>query len=103
MTDGPTPLLFLIDEILHGTNSHDRKIGTEAILSGLVSRGAMGLVTTHDLAIADVCDRLDGVARNVHFEDQIEHEEMVFDYRLREGVVTKSNAIALMRHVGLDV
>lgn len=96
-------LLFLVDEILHGTNSHDRKIGAEAILRGLVSRGAIGLVTTHDLAIASVEEELAGLSRNVHFEDHIEDGRMVFDYRIHEGVVTHSNAIALMREIGLEV
>lgn len=97
------PLLFLLDEILHGTNSHDRAIGAEAIVRGLLERGAFGLVTTHDLALARLADDLGETARNVHFEDVLEDGEMVFDYRLKEGVVTRSNAIELMRAVGLEV
>ena len=46
------PVLFLLDEILHGTNSHDRAVGAEAVIRGLIDRGAIGLVTTHDLALA---------------------------------------------------
>ena len=103
VADAGTPLLFLIDEILHGTNSHDRRIGASAILLGLFGRGAIGLVTTHDLAIADVVSSIGPGARNVHFEDHLDGESMVFDYRLKEGVVTKSNALDLMRRVGLDV
>ncbi|HVT44342.1 MAG TPA: DNA mismatch repair protein MutS [Thermoanaerobaculia bacterium] len=97
------PLLFLLDEMLHGTNSHDRRIGAEAILRGLVDRDAIGLVTTHDLALADVTGALAGRARNVHFEDHIEDGTMIFDYRMRDGVVRRSNAIELMRSIGLDV
>lgn len=97
------PLLFLLDEILHGTNSHDRRIGAEAIVRGLVARGAIGLVTTHDLALTEVAERLAGAALNVHFEDHLENGVMTFDYAMKPGVVRKSNALALMRAVGLDV
>jgi DNA mismatch repair ATPase MutS len=97
------PLLFLLDEILHGTNSHDRRIGAEAVLRGLVARGAIGLVTTHDLALTEVADALGPRAINVHFEDHLEDGVMTFDYQMKPGVVRKSNALALMRAVGLDV
>ena len=97
------PVLFLIDELLHGTNSHDRRIGAEAIVRGLVERGAIGLVTTHDLALAHVADALGARGANVHFEDPLEDGRMRFDYRMRPGVVQKSNALALMRSIGLDV
>ncbi len=97
------PTLFLLDELLSGTNSHDRRIGAQALLRGLVERGAIGLATTHDLALAEIAGTLDELAANVHFEDHLEGGEMRFDYRLRPGVVTHSNALALMRAVGLDV
>jgi hypothetical protein len=97
------PLLFLLDEILAGTNSHDRRIGAEAIVKGLVERGAMGLVSTHDLALAQIAEALAPRAANVHFEDHIEDGRVVFDYRMRPGVVTKSNALELMRSVGIEV
>ncbi len=100
--DGP-PLLFLIDEILHGTNSHDRRLGTEAIARALVRSGAVGLITTHDLALAALTEDPALAAANVHFEDQMTEGRMSFDYHLRPGIVTGSNAIALMRAVGLDV
>ncbi len=102
-TAGPRPVLFLIDEFLHGTNSHDRRIGAEALVRGLVERGAMGLITTHDLALAGIADALDGRASNVHFEDRIEDGKIHFDYRMQPGVVRKSNAIELMRSVGLEI
>jgi hypothetical protein len=97
------PLLFLLDEILAGTNSHDRRIGAEAVVRGFVERGAVGLVTTHDLALAQIADDLSPRAANVHFEDQLQEGRMCFDFQLRPGVVKKSNALALMRAVGLDV
>ncbi len=97
------PVLFLIDEFLHGTNSHDRRIGAEALVRGLVERGAIGLITTHDLALADIADALGERAANVHFEDHIEDGKIIFDYVMRPGVVRKSNAIELMRSVGLEI
>jgi DNA mismatch repair ATPase MutS len=97
------PLLFLLDELLHGTNSHDRRIGAEAVVCGLVERGAIGLITTHDLALTHIAETLGDRAVNVHFEDHIENGQINFDYRLRAGIVTKSNALELMRSVGLDV
>ena len=103
LTEAERPVLFLLDEILHGTNSHDRRIGAEAVMRQLVKRGALGLVTTHDLALARIADELAPVMQNVHFEDQVEDGEIRFDYRLRPGVVTKSNALELMRAVGLEV
>jgi hypothetical protein len=96
-------LLFLFDELLEGTNSKDRRIGAERLIQGLMERAAIGIVTTHDLALTEITAAVGDVIRNVHFEDQIEGNEMRFDYRLRDGVVTKSNAIALMRIIGLDM
>jgi DNA mismatch repair ATPase MutS len=68
-----------------------------------VEAGAVGLITTHDLALAQIADRLGARAANVHFEDSFEGGEMTFDYRLRPGVVQHSNALELMRAVGLKV
>ena len=102
LAGGALPALFLLDEILHGTNSHDRRIGAEAVLRGLVARGAIGLVTTHDLALTALAGT-DGALANAHFEDQVRGGEVSFDYLLRPGVVTHSNALALMRAVGLEV
>lgn len=103
LSGGQAPLLFLLDELLHGTNSHDRRIGAEAIVRALLGRGAAGLISTHDLALAHIADSLAPRAANVHFEDRIENGRMVFDYRLRPGTVQKSNALELMRSIGLDV
>ena len=104
LTERQAPVLFLLDEILHGTNSHDRRVGAEAMVRGLLDRGAIGLVTTHDLALARIAgDSEASPVRNVHFQDELDDGEMRFDYRLREGTVTRSNALDLMRQVGLDV
>jgi hypothetical protein len=103
LTNGALPVLFLLDEILHGTNSHDRAIGAEAVIRALVERGAIGLVTTHDLALAKLADAMAPRAVNVHFQDELIDGRMVFDYVLHQGVVQKSNALELMRAVGLKV
>jgi hypothetical protein len=97
------PVLFLIDEFLNGTNSHDRLIGAEAIVRGLVDRGAIGLITTHDLALTHIATALGSRGANVHFQDYLEDGHMRFDYRIRPGIVQHSNALALMRSVGLEV
>jgi hypothetical protein len=97
------PVLFLLDELLSGTNSHDRLAGATGILRGLIDRGAIGLATTHDLALTAMVEQLGDRARNVHFEDRFDNGTLQFDYRLKPGVVRTSNAIALMRAVGLDV
>jgi hypothetical protein len=100
---GPVPLLFLLDELFHGTNSHDRLLGASGVLRTLLDRGAIGLITTHDLALTAVAEELAPHAVNVHFEDRFEQGDLHFDYRMKPGPVTRSNALALMRAVGLDV
>ena len=100
---GKLPLLFLFDELLEGTNSKDRRIGAEGLLRVLLDRGAIGIVTTHDLALTEIGQSLGQSLRNMHFQDYVENGHMRFDYTLREGVVAKSNAIELMRLIGLRV
>ena len=94
------PLLFLLDELLQGTNSRDRLIGAEGVLRALLETSAIGLISTHDLALTAL--RSDAL-HNMHFQDQIEDEKMKFDYILRPGPVTRSNGVELMRLIGLDV
>jgi hypothetical protein len=100
---GAPPVLFLFDELLAGTNSADRLVGAEGVLRALTDLGAVGLVTTHDLALTGAADRLGGRAANVHFADHLVNGEMVFDYTMRPGVVPHGNGVALMRAVGLEV
>ena len=100
---GSRTVLFLIDELLSGTNSHDRRIGASAIMRSLIDRGAIGMITTHDLALAHIADDLPGRAVNVHFADTFVDGRLQFDYRLLPGVVERSNALDLMRSVGLEV
>jgi hypothetical protein len=103
LAEGDRPLLYLLDEVLHGTNSHDRQIGAAALVRQLLEHGAIGLLTTHDLALSAMAEQLPGRLRNVHFADRIQDGRLIFDYTLQPGVVRRSNAIALMRAVGLQV
>jgi hypothetical protein len=98
---GPIPVLFLLDELLSGTNSHDRFAGTLLVVEALVQRGAIGLVTTHDLALAQIPESMTGSARNFHFEDHLEDGKLAFDFKLKPGVVRTSNALKLMQSIGL--
>jgi hypothetical protein len=103
LTNGPLPVLFLLDELLQGTNSHDRRIGAEAVVRNLLKRGAVGLLTTHDLALAEIAVAMGATAANFHFEDHLEDGKLRFDHRLSPGIVQTSNALQLMRSIGLDV
>lgn len=100
--NGNVPLVFLFDELLEGTNSKDRRIGAEGLIQGLLKRRAIGIVTTHDLALTEIGVTVGNVLRNMHFEDAVVDGKMKFDYKLREGVVEKSNALELMRLIGLE-
>ncbi len=96
------PVLFLLDELLDGTNSSDRLTGAAGIAHALMAAGAIGLISTHDLALTAIGDS-ELLLGNVHFEERVENGEMRFDFKLRDGVVTTRNGVALMRMVGLKV
>ena len=102
-SDGELPVFFLLDEILHGTNSHDRQIGAAAVVRALIDSGAVGLVTTHDLALTQIASDSGLRGENAHFTDRVENGRIFFDYKLRPGVVERGNALELMRSVGLEV
>jgi hypothetical protein len=97
------PLLFLLDELMQGTNSKDRRVGAQGVLRAFLDRGSIGLISTHDLALTDIDAAGQGRLRNMHFQDEIIDGTMKFDFTLRDGVVTKSNGVELMRSIGLDV
>jgi len=103
LTRGETRVLFLFDELLDGTNSHDRQIGAEGLVRAFLECGAIGIVTTHDLALTEMAESVGPRVRNMHFEDRVENGEMRFDYKLRDGIVEKSNALELMRLAGLNI
>ena len=97
------PVFFLLDELLRGTNAHARHQGARAVLLHLLSRGSLGLVATHDVALSELEDELPGQVHNVHFTDVFEGGEMRFDYTLRAGVVKTSNALRLLAMAGIEV
>jgi DNA mismatch repair ATPase MutS len=103
LLDGPRRVLFLFDELLSGTNSKDRRTAAEALVRLMLTRQAIGMVTTHDLALTEIAEIFPGDVKNVHLQDHVEDGQMRFDYKLREGVITQSNALELMRMIGLDV
>jgi hypothetical protein len=103
LLDGPRPVLFLLDELLSGTNSKDRRIAAEGLARMLLTRRAIGMITTHDLALTEIAAIFPGDVRNVHLQDHVEDGQMRFDYKLRDGIITHSNALDLMRMIGLDV
>ena len=99
------PVLYLLDEILQGTNTAERQIAARRILRHLLDQRAIGAVTTHDLTLADAVD-LEERAVMVHFRESLEElegeEPIAFDYRLREGMATSTNALKLMEIMGLS-
>ncbi len=96
-------IIYLLDEIFKGTNSKDRILGTKAIIRLLSGLPTLGMLTTHDLELAALADENPRLIKNFHFDDRIENDRISFDYKLKEGVSTSTNAIALMKMVGIDV
>lgn len=103
LASGQPPVLFLFDELLEGTNSKDRVTGAEGVVRAMIERGAIGIVTTHDLALAAMAGAAGNSIHNFHFQERIEDGKMTFDYTLRDGVVETSNALDLMRWIGIEV
>ena len=103
LAENHPPVLFLLDELLQGTNSKDRLIGAQGVVHALLDSGAIGLISTHDLALTNIGEQRDPRLHNVHLQDEIEDGKMKFDFKLHEGVVSKSNGIELMRLIGLKV
>jgi Flp pilus assembly protein TadB len=101
LTARDLPVLFLLDELLSGTNSHDRRVGTESIVRGLLRRRGVGLVTTHDLALTAIVATLNGQAANYHFGDTFTAGKLSFDYVLSPGIAESTNALQLMQSIGL--
>ncbi|MDP2957772.1 MAG: MutS family DNA mismatch repair protein [Longimicrobiales bacterium] len=100
---GP-PVLYLLDEVLHGTNTAERQVAARAVIRHLLARHAVGAVSSHDLTLAEAGD-LDAAAVKVHFREQVERPDgrtrLTFDYRLRPGLATTRNALKLLDAVGL--
>jgi hypothetical protein len=103
LTLQPLPVLVLLDEVLQGTNSRDRRVGVEGMVRAFIDKGSLGLISTHDLALTDIYGVAAGQVVNMHFQDELRDGRMSFDFTLRAGVVTKSNGVELMRSIGLKV
>lgn len=97
------PVLFLLDEVLHGTNTAERQLASKAIVRALVERGAIGAIATHDVGLTELERSLPGKVRNVHFTDAIRDGQLSFDYCLRPGVVATSNALRVIRQAGIEL
>ena len=96
------PTLFMIDEVLKGTNSDDRHKGALALIKQLNKTNAFGLVSTHDLVLGGITNELSGV-RNYSFNSRIENEEILFDYQLTPGICKSFNATQLMKNMGIEI
>ncbi len=97
------PLIFLLDEIFKGTNSRDRITGARTVIKNLAQQNVIGFVTTHDLELGALEKECPTQIKNYHFTDEIIDQTITFDYRLKEGVSKTTNALALMKMVGIDV
>jgi DNA mismatch repair ATPase MutS len=96
-------LVYLLDEILQGTNSVERGLAVRAVARHLLEAGAIGVMTTHDLSVAGE-EPLASAAELVHFTEHVnDNGEMGFDYRLRPGLATSRNALRLMKLIGIDL
>jgi len=102
-TRSSLPVFFLLDEVLHGTNSRERQVGARWVMGELIERGAIGAVSTHDQGLAQLPEPLMERVGLVHFRESVQDGKMTFDFKLRPGPVTSGNALRLMRLVGLDV
>ena len=102
-TAGPKPVFFLLDEILHGTNSLERQIGARWVIGELIKRGALGAVSTHDMGLAELSPELMKRVTLIHFRETVKDNEMSFDYKAHPGPVQAGNALRLMRRIGLAV
>ncbi|MEN9579924.1 MAG: hypothetical protein RJA70_2933 [Pseudomonadota bacterium] len=100
---GEVPVLFLLDEILHGTNSRERQIGARWVLQELIEHGAVGAVSTHDSGLCELPEPLMQRVQQVHLRETVVAEEMTFDYLVRPGPVRSGNALRLMRSLGIGV
>lgn len=96
-------VFFLIDEMLKGTNELDRRSGAKALIRQLIEHRAQGMVATHELELTKLEADFPGILRNFHFDGFIEDDKLLFDYRLKKGVCQSSNALQLMKKIGIKV
>ena len=100
--EGDFPVMFVLDELLSGTNSHERLIGSKALLRQFLKKKTLGLITTHDLALTELGDSLD-MAKNIFLNEKWSEGRPDFEYKIYEGVQKQGNALQWMRALGLDV
>ena len=96
-------VFVLLDEILRGTNSHDRHAGSAAFITQLIRHHAFAVIATHDLELADLKKQFPQRLENYHFDVQVKGEELFFDYKLKEGVCHSLNASLLMKKIGIEL
>jgi DNA mismatch repair ATPase MutS len=101
ITVGARPVLFLIDEILGGTNSRDRRVAAESVVRALLAGGAVGALSTHDLALTEIAEHQELRGANVHMQSESADEPLAFDYRIKPGILRQTNALAIVTMMGI--
>lgn len=101
-TKSQSKIFFLLDEIFKGTNSVDRHTGAKVLINKLREKGAIGLVSTHDLELGELENQSNGKVKNYHFREFYKDNKINFDYKLREGISTTKNALYLIKMIGID-
>lgn len=96
-------VFILLDEILRGTNSLDRHTGAVALTKQLIKQDAAAIIATHDVELANLKESYPGNIINYHFDVQVQHEELFFDYQLKEGICSSLNASILMKKIGIEL
>ena len=101
--DSDAKIFFLIDEMLRGTNSVDKYLGSKAVIEQLISKKGVGMVATHDLQIAELEQKHLDYIRNFYFDIQVIEGEMLFDYKIKHGECKTFNASLLLKQIGINV
>jgi DNA mismatch repair ATPase MutS len=101
--DSDAKIFFLIDEMLRGTNSVDKYLGSKAVIQQLIGKKGVGMVATHDLQIAELEQQYPDYIRNFYFDIQVKDGEMLFDYKIKHGECKTFNASLLLKQIGINV
>lgn len=97
------PMVFFLDEIFRGTNTRDRKYGAVTVLKNLAKKGIAGFISTHDVELAELEKDTSLSVKNHYFMETYEGDKIIFDYRMRDGISTTSDAVFLMKMIGLEI
>jgi hypothetical protein len=103
VVESDAKIFFLIDEMLRGTNSVDKYLGSKAVIEKLISKKGVGIVATHDLQIAQLEKKYPDYIRNFYFDIQVKAGEMLFDYKIKHGECKTFNASLLLKQIGINV